>query len=292
MSIVFQANAGGDKIVLDTTYLPDPFTYKFTLNIQNQSQQTLYFKILSGNSNWSVTSPSNGELGAIGSASSKTFVIQMQRSKPTSDVVETVPLTIEAYTNSGYTNKIDQGTLNLTALVADIRNFENVTIYDFEDGTSQGWTLGSNLSVSNSASVEAGGYSILLNDNPTTSKTTSFSLSTTLPNNSRVCLSLLMAAKFYFYTGGYYLRIYEIDIKVNGTVVYRVDNMENMGYGYRSTTGGQTIVKDWVQIGADLSQYAGQSVTLEISIRYYGDWQYDNLKVWFDDIIIAGTDSL
>jgi len=287
MTVVFSAYTNEDNVVLDTTYLADPFDYKMSIYIKNQSTQTLYFKVVSGSTDWTITSPTNGELGSIGAATGAWKVVTLQRAKPTTDVTETVPLTIEVYTDSGYTNKVDQATLNINFTIANLRAWQNVTIYDFEDGTSQGWTLGSDWSVSSAASVEAGGYSLQYYKTYSNATwTSSVSLSTTLPNNAQVVLNLLMAAKFYS-VSTWKSMLYYLKVKVNGNDVFVIDNMENMGYYYRPSSGSSKSF-NWVNIGADLSAYAGQSVTIDIELSGYMDNTSNKTWVWLDDIIIAG----
>lgn len=286
MTFTVKANAGENKIALDTKYMPDPFNYKLSVNVKNQSTKTLYFKVSVDNANWQVADPSDGKLGSIGAASNKWFVITLSRAKPSSDVTENVTLKFEAYTDDSYTTKVDEGSLDLTFIIGDFRNWDNVTVYDFEDGTSQGWTLGSYWSVSGSASVEAGGYSLQHYRQSTGTITSSISRDVTLPNNSQVVLNLLMAARQYAYSTSYN-RLYYLKIKVNGNEVFVIENMENMGY-YLHPSTDTTITRDWVNIGADISEYAGQSVTIEIEISWYSNNLYNKLWMWIDDIIIAG----
>lgn len=288
MTVLFTAYANSNNIVLDSTYLADPIEYSIPILIQNQSTQDLYFKVVVGNPNWSLVSPTNGELGSVGATTSSAFGIKLQRTKPTTDVVETIPLTIEAYTDSGYTNKVDEGSLDVNITIANIRNWANVTIYDFDDGTAQGWTLGSGWSVSNAASVQPGGYSLEYYNVGKATFTGSVSLTTTLPTNAKVAMNLLMAAKFNPLSTKI-VRLNYIKIKVNGNDVFMISNMSKIGYEFTGASDDRIHVYDWANLGVDLSAYAGQTVTINIEVSVYSDYYANKFWIWIDDIIIAGN---
>jgi len=278
-----------DKVVLDTTYLTDPVTYSFSLPISNQSTQPLYFKIRTNDPNWTITSPSGGVLGEIGEAGNAEYAITIQRAKPTTDTTETVTFTVEAYTDSNYTNLVDSTTFSITITLADIRHWQNVTIYNFDDGTAQGWSLGS-LNISNDLSVEAGGYSAKGYTSVSGSHITklyNLTRSITLPNNANVALSLMFATKSYVSNSstGNRVDINYLKVTVNGTDEYYA-NLGKVGYYFDYKSG--TVVVPWKQAGVDLSKYAGQQVTIKIefSVSIISN---ANFTIWIDDIIIAGN---
>jgi len=264
-----------DTIVIDRTRAADPVTYNFKLKIKNQGTSTVYYKLTESSGVWSISSPSNGELGSVGSGSSKIFDITLQRALPTSDVVETIDLTLEAYSDSGYTNLVDSVSFSMTAILADIHSWPSYTKYDFDDGTAQGWTL-SGASIQSDKSIEASGYAVKISTDDTSpvSHTATLTKSETLPSNDRVV--------FLFYFTAYIphtsAKINYIQIKVNGDVVFDT-----------GATLLSTSITTWDMIGVDLSSYAGQSVTIDIVVSCYVD--KDNV-IHIDDIIIAGTDTL
>lgn len=283
MAMTFNVSVNGDKAVLDMNYLPDPFQYSFRIDIQNQSTQDLYFKISTSSTDWSIVTPSNGELGVVAAGSTESFMVTLQRAKPTADTTDTVPITIDAYTDSGYTNQVDTGSTNLTITIADLRNWANSTLYNFDDGTSQGWTLGSNWSVANDISVESGGYSLKMNptaDSGAVSDTITLS-SASIPSNAQVVISLMLAAKILA-TANNNGEVDMLTIKVGTDTVYQVPLKE---LGYWTSDQSSTLTKNWVYIGADITPYAGQTADITIQV----DVTAGDVQVWIDDIIIAGN---
>ena len=261
-----------DTIVVDRTRAADPVRYNFKLRIKNQGTSTVYYKLTESSGTWSISSPSGGQLGSVGSGGSKIFDITLQRALPTSDVVETIDLTLEAYSDSGYSNLIESTSFSLTAILADIHSWPSYTKYDFDDGTDQGWSLSGYMSVSSAKSISAGGYSVRVYNNSGGIRTTSMSKTETIPNTTRAVLVFYVnyvSASPLFY----------ISVKVNGVEVYKAGD-EN-SYLYSGDTGV------WDVFGVDLSDYAGQSVTLEISLNLD-----NNGEAYIDDIIFAGTDTL
>jgi len=267
IGIVFDANLNADKIYMDLTYQRDPIEHKFYLTVRNQSMSGLYFKLVCNIPNWTIASPTDGKLGLVGAASSKTFEIIMTRPKPTSDVEDNGTLIIEAYSDSGYTVKEGEQSLPVTVYIEDLENWTDVEIYSFDDGTDQGWTL-TNLAVSNARSIEPGGYSLYKWVKDPVHRTAEKTL--TLPNRNKVRIS------FYFmYSGLAYGWINDIAVIVNGTdkvfsIPIKVD--------IPSETGG------WFKVAADLSAYRGQTVTVKIDI--YANYCY----IGIDRIVIAGKD--
>lgn len=272
------------NIVIDRTRSADPIEYTFWLQIHNQGTTTMYYKITTADPNWSITSPTNGELGAVDSGATVVKKIQIQRTLPTSDTVETPQFTVEAYSDSGYTNLIESTNFSIEFVMADIHSFPSYTKYGFDDGTEQGWTLNSTsgnvtVSISSDKSITAGGYCVKIESTDNNVYATiTLSKSETLPANSRVAMVFFFNM---YYRGSYSVKspkISYIKVKVDGTVVFETSSMNLV----TTTT--------WDMIGVDLSDYAGQTVTIEIEIYLYSI--DDNDKVYIDDIILAGTDAL
>jgi len=282
MAISYSLGAtNNDTIVIDRTRATDPISATLLLVIQNQGTSTMYYKITETSGAWSISSPTNGELGSVSSGYKSGRKITLQRALPTSDTIETVTFTLEAYSDSGYTNLVESTTFSITFVIADIHSWPSYTKYDFDDGTSQGWSFDPSLymTVSASKSITAGGYSVALTGSGYQQYT--LTKSETLPSNSRVVMML------YYNVGSEYSirKLHYIAIKVNGNTVFQAgvyDLPQVSTSGFIATDHTTT----WDMIGVDLSDYAGQSVTIDIVVSAEGGYTY------LDDIIIAGTNAL
>jgi hypothetical protein len=269
----FIANLNADKIYIDLTYLSDPITHKFWLTIQNQSLSTLYFKIISNITNWSLDTPADGKLGATGSGATSTETITITRANPGSETTDSGSLKIEAYTDSGYTNKIGEATLSVTVYIEDLENWTDVTKSDFDDGTAQGWTL-SNLTINNAYSVEAGGYSAVRISATGGTATTYLSKSVSLPNRNKVRIAFFLAGK-----GTYSYAIHDIAVYVDGTKVFDIP--------FSISAAGVQI--GWIKFIADLSAYKGETKTLKVEAKIYTQAGVVSF-IAFDRIVVAGKD--
>ena len=282
MAISYSLGAtNNDTIVIDRTRATDPISATLLLVIQNQGTSTMYYKITETSGAWSISSPTDGKLGSVNSGYKSGRKITLQRALPTSDTIETVTFTLEAYSDSGYTNLVESTTFSITFVIADIHSWPSYTKYDFDDGTSQGWSFNpsSYMTVSASKSITAGGYSVALTGSAYRQYT--LTKSETLPSNSRVVMML------YYNVGSEYStrKLHYIAIKVNGNTVFQAgvyDLPQVSTSGFIATDYTTT----WDMIGVDLSDYAGQSVTIDIVVSAEGGYTY------LDDIIIAGTDAL
>ena len=279
MAIGFSlAGSKNNVVVIDRTRAADPVQYTLKINLKNQGTTTVYYKITESSGTWSIVSPTDGELGSVASGSSAIKDITIQRALPTSDTIETVDFTLEVYSDSGYTNLIESTTFSLTIIMADIHSWPSYTKYGFDDGTLQGWNVTTSgygeYEIRSDKSITSGGYSFYFLRNATAgSATVTLSRSETLPSNSRVVMMMYLTGKF---NSDEYLNY--VEVRVNGNTVYR--------------TGSKTIattLTTWDMIGVDLSDYAGQSVTVEIELGLYAG--YANYG-YLDDIIFAGTDTL
>lgn len=284
---IFQANLNADKIIMDLKYLSDPINHKFWLTIRNQTIQTLYFKLVCDIPNWSITSPTDGKLGSVESGKTSTFAAIISRSKPSNEVTESGNMTVEAYTDSEYTNKVAEAQLPVTVYIEDLESWPDVEISDFEDGTSQGWTLGNNVSIENDLSVEAGGYSARYYFRPghdNRAETSYISKSVTLPNRNYVRLAFFFAVELYVKYANYASDFKFLNVQINGTKVFDIPFLILR----RTTVGTQRW--GWFKIGADLSEFKGQTVEIKIEWTAYVGSGYNHVKVWIDRIVIAGKD--
>lgn len=264
LSGVFTANLDAENIFLDLTYLPDPILHKFWLTINNQSVNTLYFKIYCNLTNWSLNTPATGELGAIATGVTTTYTPIITRANPAAEATDTGNLTIEAYSDSGYTTLVATASLNVSAYIEDLENWTNTDVTDFSDGTAQGWTL-SNFAISNSFAVVAGGYAALKQVQTSSSvvsagATCTISKSIALPNTNKV------RALFYFAWVGQangsprIASFSNVSMQVDGSKVgdipFTLASVQNSS----SSLG-------WVKMAVDLSDFKNQTVTLLMSLQ-------------------------
>jgi len=288
LGLRFNANLNANNIFIDYSNLPDTIQHTFFITIQNQSISALYFKITSFISNWTVTSPTDGKLGSVGSGSTSTFTITISRSKPTTETIDTGYLRVEAYTDSNYTNLAGYVDLNVTIYIEDLENWTDVIINSFDDGTQQGWTLSGGLSIANDRSVEVGGYSI---KSPTVSRgTTTCTIykTITLPNRNkvRICFYKSFSSWNTSTSTGIYTKFSNLSIQINDIKVFDIP-LDIITFIHGVYT---TINLGWYKFGADLSAYRGQNVTLKIQWNLSSGWDVLNIVSWLDRIVIAGKD--
>lgn len=263
-------------IVIDRTRSVDPINHVLALSIQNQGTSKVYYKLAESSGSWSIALPSDGKLGSVDSGTTGYFNVTLQRALPASDIIETIDFTLEAYSDSGYSNLIDSVDFSITVIIADIHNWPNYTKYDFDDGTTQGWTLGGYMSISNAKSIGAGGYAVYIKETSGFGKVTSMTKSVTVPNNNRAVMV------FYINYHNTDFGVNYVAVKVNGNTIYRAGASGNAilyPIGSNATR--------WDIIGVDLSDYAGQSVTIDIEIGIGGFGE-----CFIDEIIFAGTNAL
>jgi hypothetical protein len=282
----FTANLNANKIFIDMTYLPDPITHKFWLTIQNQSLSALYFKIVNNIANWTLTTPADGKLGSVGAGATGTFTPILSRAKPASETTDTGSLKIEAYTDSGYTNKIGEASLDVTVYIEDLETWTDVTKYDFNDGTAQGWSGGS---VTGEVSVEAGGYSYITPEVGGATADKSISCSITLPNRAKVRLALYLTLKNRnsHASSGFTVSITALTVKVNGTEVFKIPSTFLSVYAAAGTT---VYGSPWSKIALDLSAYKNQTVTITITYTLSSPNSSACASAITDRIVVAGKD--
>jgi hypothetical protein len=285
VGMIFGANLNADKIYIDYSNLPNPVLHKFFLKVQNQSISTLYFRILSYIDNWSISDPSNGQLGSIGSSSTNTYTITMSRSKPTGEATDTGYLRIQAFTDSSYSNKVGEVDLNVTVYIEDLENWTNATINSFDDGTAQGWTLASGMTVANDRSIEAGGYSI---KTPAVAGTTSnfyIYKNITLPDNNKVRINFYKSLYFQNTSASNRIGILSnLSVKANNNKIFDIP----LDIITDNVSPSTTHNLGWYKFTADLSAYKGQTVTLRIEWQLYSSNSSLTVYSWLDRIVIAG----
>jgi len=286
--VVFQANLNADKIYVDLSYLPDTIRHTFWLSIRNQSTTTFWFRLVCLLPNWSIESPTDGKLGSVTGASTGVFTATIIRSKPSSETVDSGQLKIEAYRDSTYIDKVGEATLNVTAYIEDTENWTDKILYDFNDGTSQGWTLASNMSIANDMSVEPGGYSVRADEFSDTTRSYYISRTIAIPNRDKVRLTfyLLFRARSTGPTTATAL-LRNLYVKVDTTDVFAIPFSPILG---GLIPGNATIWYGWYKFTLDLSAFKGQAKTVRISWEERTDYAYLFATAWLDRIVIAGKD--
>ena len=250
------------------------------LNIQvwNKAPKTAYIKVLveDSNGNWTFDDGSTSKnLGSVDGFSYTFFNLTLKRAVPSSDVEdETFILKFEFYKDSSYSQKFDQLSKTITVNIVDFHNPPSdwtVQIDNFDDGTAQGWSL-NGFSVSNTASVQANGYSAYYSksvNNSSASFDITLQKTFTVPNDAT-------KVGFGFYWGvvggghasdsssAYYTRIEDLQVYINDTKVYEHHHPLYMG-GSGSRTDEQQ--EGWFNVSLDLTSYKGQNITIKIRVQ-------------------------
>ena len=288
MAIAVNYSAPKNNIlIIDRSRATDPITVMYRIHVKNQGTTTAYYKIKESSTSWSISSPVDGELGSLDAGASSTFTIELQRALPDSDIKETIPLTIEVYSDSGYTNLVDSASISLTVIIADISSWPVRTVYNFDDGTTQDVSFtkisGDDfaMTVSSDRSIASPGYSLKIYnvELPSGYATIKLTKTITLPNTS-TCV-------FGFHINRTRTNSAYIDgklaVQVNGEDLYIIDPPlpENAAPDFTS---------DWGYVYVDLSDYAGQSVVIDIYMELAHVTTAD--FIYFDEFVVAGTDTL
>ena len=280
---------------VDLSYAPDPVKTHLPLIIENSCPFTLYFKIKVLDENWSIAGASEKQLGSISNMSWKFFIVDLQRPKPGSDVEETITLIVEAYIDSNYTVLFESQSLNVTMHLEYIENFPNVTIFDFNNGSYQGWSLSGCTSrgVTSERSFEAGGCSLFIRYASSGSCEGDMYRTVSIGGSSKARLSFYFGVKLY--TEGWYstsqcyarlrrLRVLADDEEILKIGTHATDWMVAYVGGERSITK----VFGWFNVVADLSKFIGQTKTLHIKPYFYnfGPCDFEDIA-YFDHVVLA-----
>jgi hypothetical protein len=138
----------------DIASLPDPVIQGITIRFFNYDDVSLYFKIAGSGTGYTFT-PANLGLLASGANAYKNLDQFASRARPTSaqlpsgEMMESIVLTLTAYTDAGYTNL--KWTFNRTVTVIWLNSGDAAFTLDeldnFDDGTVQGWAADYNVAV-------------------------------------------------------------------------------------------------------------------------------------------------
>jgi len=273
-------NAGYQVHVADVYYFQSSteFDRLCKIQIQNQGSETTYYKIVSNSENWSVVYPTNGELGNVNAGSTQKFDFTIRRTAgiPSAPSSETVNLTVEAYSDSSYTNKVGELSFDLYFYYVNSSSETEVQKWDFDDNTTQGWTLDT-FTLSENYSIGAGGSSLYIGATGTSNTGTASITGVSVPSTNKVYMFV------HIYTTGDTGGTHNarVTIRVNGVDEYVAEfNPDSLG-----------LYDQWVQVGIDVTDYTGQTVSLEVEGFVYAS-SGENIQMYVDDILIVGTNSL
>jgi len=265
-------NTNHQNNIVDVAYFGSAteFSRAFQIVIHNQGSTTAYYKLVSGSPDWTVSYPDNGQLGSVDAGSSTTKYFKLTRSSgvPSAPSSETVTLTLEAYSDSSYTNKVGETSFDLPFYYVNSSTETDVTKWDFDDGTAQGWSL-TNLTVDNTYSIAGGGYSLKATSGTTATMTKT---GVSVPNTNKVFLVF-----HYIFPDDY--GDTEWTIKINDVTRYDIATIP------QSVVNSLGYWDAWCQVGVDLTDFAGQTISIEIS-------GFSNQVRYIDDVVLIGTNSL
>jgi len=125
----------------DIPNLPDPVYLGITIKARNYDEVTLYFRIKATHPSWTFTTV---DLGAV--ASGAEIIRHLHdygyRGRPTAEITDACEFTLEAYTDSAYTN-LKWTSIRIIKVVfikSDNGTWTLNMINNFDDGTLQDWS--------------------------------------------------------------------------------------------------------------------------------------------------------
>lgn len=131
-------------IYCDIAGLPNPMYLGLIPRVFNDDTVTLYMQLEGSHPNWTFT-PTN--LGSLGAGSNKYYRINQfgYRTRPSSETNEILDITLNAYTDAGYSNLKWTITRSITTFMlrSDDGSWSLDENDDFIDGTIQGWAASS-----------------------------------------------------------------------------------------------------------------------------------------------------
>lgn len=293
------------KLVLDLDdYGGNDIVFSLSLKITNMHEDTLYYKLVSSDSNYLVNGGTEKDLGGVNPDETKYFYVTLTRPNPGSPLDETLTLLLRAYTDPDYTTLFDELTINIPIVIDAIENtLPNIEKYTFQVDT-EGWSL---EGISDSSTYHArsygrttdfdyegsGGslYALVASEYNYMSNYLRASKEITVPGSTKSYLKFVFGHGFkclancdYGSTG-----ILEgISVHVDNDLIWSLDLHRK-----RSISGvwDEPVIFYWSKAVVDLSKYVGQTVTLSIQIRigaWGGSYHYHRHYALLDHIVIAG----
>ena len=141
-------------IYADIVNMPDPMKLGICFKMYNLDDVTLYMEIEGSHANWSFATTTYGSLNS-GSSTYKPRRYFGTRAKPATETTEVISITLNAYTDGGYSNLKWTMTRNITVFMvkSDDGSWSLDEDDDFNDGTVQGWA-------GNSSTPPLGGFGV------------------------------------------------------------------------------------------------------------------------------------
>lgn len=136
-------------IYTDILNLPNPVKLGFAYKAFNYDAVTLYFQLIATCAGW--TFPASTNEGAISTGGNATYTHDQygSRARPAAETIETITLTLKAYTDAGYT--ILKWTYVRDITVWFIKSNDGTWTQDFldnfDDGTVDGWAATASISL-------------------------------------------------------------------------------------------------------------------------------------------------
>jgi len=259
------------------------FTTNLYAQFSNKSPQLVYVRAVidDTNSNWTFSDgTTQADLGSVDAFGTTDKYLTIKRAVPSTDIEdEAFTLKFEFYKDSKYTQLLDTITKAMTANIVDFHSSPSgwtTSIDTFDDGTVQGWSL-TNCSIDSSASINGTGYSIYYNGG---TKTIAAEKAFTIPSGiSKAAVMFYWGAHTYggYHYSGYSAYFKYVRVYINGTKVYE---------DYVNAGGGGHHYIGWYQVGIDLSQHAGQDVTIKIELESSVQ-SYSWCRMAIDDVIFS-----
>lgn len=289
---IFQANLSADKIFIDLANMPSTITQHYQLWIQNQSLQVLYFKVVNAITNWGLSNPVSGQLGSVAAGSTTAYSVQMTRTNPTTETIDTGYLEIDVYSDAGYSVFLDSAQLNCTVYLETLESWSNVQILTFATDADS-FTGGTRTS---EISVETGGYSYLSPEVPygSTQTKTLTRINTSIPDYDKVRICVYFVHKHranYASARTSSLNYFQTLIDAVPVLTTGIAGNTNPLSSITTSTVVTQYSQPWYKLVVDITLYRNLIVTLAFLAELTATAPDAQLNASFiiDRIVIAGN---
>lgn len=283
----FTANLDADNIFIDLSNLPATIKQKFHIHCQNQSLYALYFKVICGISDWSLLVPLTGELGSVNAGSYSEFDVDLTRTNPLAETIDSGNLTLEVYSDAGYSTLVDSMDLACTVNIEDLESWTDVTIYtnqsdfaSFSGGTA-----------TDEISVEVGGYSYRSPELYNSGSYTLSRASTPFPDFNKVRLCVYFVLRGYFTTYAP-VTVYLNNLKIQVNSIDQGELASTLSIASVTGSVGASYSSPWLKLVIDVSAFKNTSQLLSFIgtlTGYFGTiYFYGKASFIIDRIVIAG----
>lgn len=265
-------------VYADIVNLPDPVKLGLTVRVFNYDNVSLYMKVDGYNASWSFTS---NELSVLGSGSNKYYNLDEfgTKTRPASETSDTITVRLRAYTDSGYTNL--KWTFERSVTVFFIKSDDGSWTLDeldnFDDGTVQGWAVGTipdpgpSLGVANDF-VLSPPWSLKANNGRPTSFSTSLWVYKTFSTPDRAMVVGIADMRFSYALGS--AQKYGMNVQIDGVTILSIASAAPWNR--------------WMRFVFPLSPNSTPEITLRMNGSSTGHpwWLYQ----WLDDFQIISKD--